>query len=178
MARAASGGRNEYPRQALVSATTHDLPTLAGFWQGADIEARRATGVIVGEDAYRLALEDRVREKQKMLDVLRDLGLLPPWVPQDARLLPELTGELHHAIVGFLAATPSQLFVLNQEDLFKDIEQQNLPGTTAEYPNWRRKMKYTLEELGSNALEGYRLMFRGWLEKTGRLNGDPGRLAT
>ena len=36
----------EYPRQALVSSTTHDLPTLAGFWIGADIEARRAAGVI------------------------------------------------------------------------------------------------------------------------------------
>jgi len=31
----------EYPRQALVSSTTHDLATLAGFWVGADIEARR-----------------------------------------------------------------------------------------------------------------------------------------
>jgi (1->4)-alpha-D-glucan 1-alpha-D-glucosylmutase len=29
---------HEYPVQALVSASTHDLPTLAGFWQGADIE--------------------------------------------------------------------------------------------------------------------------------------------
>src|SRR5207248_6273279 len=37
---------DEYPAHALVSSTTHDLPTLAGFWVGADIEARRAAGVL------------------------------------------------------------------------------------------------------------------------------------
>jgi 4-alpha-glucanotransferase len=86
------------------------------------------------------------------------------------RAVPELTPELHNAIVGFLASTPSDLFVLNQEDLFKDTEQQNLPGTTAEHPNWRHKMKYKLEELESPALAGYSRMFRTWLERTGRLN--------
>ena len=34
----------DYPPQALVSSTTHDLPTLAGFWAGHDIDARRALG--------------------------------------------------------------------------------------------------------------------------------------
>ena len=36
----------EYPRQALVSISTHDLPTLAGFWRSTDIEARRKTGIL------------------------------------------------------------------------------------------------------------------------------------
>jgi 4-alpha-glucanotransferase len=81
-----------------------------------------------------------------------------------------LTPELHNAIVGFLSETPSQLFVLNQEDLFKDTEQQNLPGTTAESPNWRHKTMYKLEELGAPALLGYSRMLRAWLERTGRLN--------
>ncbi len=39
-------GMSEYPPQALVSSTTHDLPTVAGYWVAADIEARRAAGVI------------------------------------------------------------------------------------------------------------------------------------
>ena len=58
--------------------------------------------------------------------------------------------------------------VLNQEDLFKETEQQNLPGTTAEYPNWRRKMKYTVEELRGGVARPYTNMFRDWLERTGR----------
>ena len=161
---------DEYPRQALVSASTHDLPTLAGFWQNADIEERRKVGIIGNDDSFRKALEERAGEKQKMLNLLRELRLLPDWFPGDVRAVPELTPELHNAIVGFLASTPSDLFVLNQEDLFKDTEQQNLPGTTAEHPNWRHKMKYKLEELESPALAGYSRMFRTWLERTGRLN--------
>ena len=106
-----------------------------------------------------------------MLDLLLGLKLLPDWFPRDARDVPELTGELHNAIVGLLASTPSKLMVLNQEDLLKESEQQNLPGSTAEYPNWRRKMKCTVEELwGSPEIQSFTHMFRDWMERTGRLN--------
>ena len=160
----------DYPVQALVSSTTHDLPTLAGFWQGRDLEARRAAGVFPDEDSYRRAVEERRAEKQRILDALTRRGLLPDYVPRSAADLPELTGELHNAITGFLASTPSMLLALNQEDLTKETEQQNLPGTTAEYPNWRRKMRYTLEELEtSKTVDDFARMFRNWLERTGRL---------
>lgn len=159
----------EYPHQSLVSVTTHDLPTLAGFWSNRDIEARRAVGMLSDEEAYRRMIEERVVEKQKMLDLLHELGLLPGWFSRNARELPELTGELHNAVVGFLASTPSMLMVLNQEDVFKETEQQNLPGTTSEYPNWRRKMRYSIEELSTNEFaRNCALMFRGWIERTGR----------
>jgi 4-alpha-glucanotransferase len=161
----------DYPRDALVSATTHDLPTLAGFWLGRDIDARREAGLLPDEGAYQSMLADRAREKQKLLDLLADLKLLPDWFPRDAAQVPELVGELHNAIVGFLASTPAKLMVLNQEDLLKQTEQQNLPGSTSEYPNWRRKMKCTVEELWtSGEIHDFALMFRSWLDRTGRLN--------
>ncbi len=63
------------------------------------------------------------------------------------------------------------LMVLNQEDLTKETEQQNLPGSTWQYPNWRRKMRYSLEELESSPrVHDFVAMFRHWLEETGRLN--------
>jgi 4-alpha-glucanotransferase len=162
---------DEYPRDALVSATTHDLPTLAGFWLGRDIEARRNAGLLPDDASYQRMLADRSREKQKMLDLFLNLKLLPEWFPRNANDVRELTGELHNAIVGFLASTPSKLMVLNQEDLLKETEQQNLPGSTSEYPNWRRKMKCTVEELwDSPEIQAFTRMFRGWLERTGRLN--------
>jgi 4-alpha-glucanotransferase len=161
----------EYPRDALVSATTHDLPTLAGFWLGRDIDARRDAGLLPDESAYQSMRADRAREKQKLLDLLWELKLLPDWFARDASQVPELAGELHNAIVGFLTSTPSKLMVLNQEDLLKQAEQQNLPGSTDEYPNWRRKMKCTVEELWtSGEIRDFALMFRAWLERTGRLN--------
>ena len=161
---------SEYPVQALVSSTTHDLPTLAGFWQGRDIEVRRETGILPDDAAYGRALEERQREKQRMLDALHALNLLPAYVSRSAADLPELTGELHNAITGFLASTPSMLLALNQEDLTKETEQQNLPGTTAKYPNWRRKMRYSIEEMeGSRSINDFVAMFRNWLSRTGRL---------
>ena len=117
--------------------------------------------------------EERGAEKQKLLDALIGLKLLPDWFPRNASDVPELNGELHNAIVGFLSSTPSKLMVLNQEDLLKETEQQNLPGTTSEYPNWRRKMRCTVEELWTSAEVGaFTTMFRGWLERTGRLNAS------
>jgi len=160
----------EYPRQALVSSTTHDLPTLAGFWVSADIEARHAAGVI-DEASFRAQREGRDREKQKMLDSLFALNLLRADLPRSAAAYAELTGELHNAIVGFLALTPSQLLAINQEDLTKELSQQNLPGTTWQYPNWGRKMRFTVEQLKSdNQARGFATMFRDWIECSGRKN--------
>jgi 4-alpha-glucanotransferase len=161
----------EYPERALVSSTTHDLPTLAGFWSGEDIEARRRAGIFAGDAMYRQQVEARTVEKQRMLDLLHSLELLPGYVPTMAAQIPEITGELHNAVIGFLALTPSQLLAVNQEDLTKEIAQQNLPATTWQYPNWSRKMKFTLEQLRSEPVaRDFVAMFRNWLTRTGRTN--------
>jgi 4-alpha-glucanotransferase len=158
----------EYPVQALVSSTTHDLPTLAGYWLGRDIEARRSCGLLPDEEAYRRQWEERNRDKQRMLDVLHETGLLPEGYPRFAAEIPELTGELHNAIIGFLVSTPSMLMTLNQEDLTKETEQQNLPGTTHQYPNWRRKMAFSIEELWGETALSFARMFRHWVDKSQR----------
>ena len=161
---------DEYPRQALVSSTTHDLPTLAGFWTGADIAARRQAGVL-DQAGFERQTADRLREKQKMLDLLFQLRLLAPHLPRQAAAYPDLSGELHNAVVGFLAETPSQLLAINQEDLTKETAQQNLPGTTWQYPNWSRKMRYTVEQLKSDPeARAYTAMFRDWILRSGRSN--------
>jgi 4-alpha-glucanotransferase len=160
----------EYPSSALVSTTTHDLPTLAGFWINEDIEARYRLGLLQDEAGYRAQLSDRVRDKQSMLDLLRRLDLLPPDFPRSAADVPELTGELHNAVIGFLASTPSSLLLVNQEDLTKEVQQQNLPGTTWQYPNWSRKMKFSVEQLSTEkAALDFTAMFRHWLIRSRRV---------
>lgn len=161
----------EYPAQALVSSTTHDLPTLAGYWAGADIEARRKAGTI-DEEGYRTQSAARAHDKQKMLDALFRAGLLPDHLPRAAADYGELTPELQNAITGFLALTPCQLLSINQEDITREKYQQNLPGTTWQYPNWRRKMQFTIEELrnGPNAL-ALAEPFRNWIHSSGRARG-------
>jgi len=157
----------EYERRALVSSTTHDLPTLAGFWIGRDIEARKAAGLI-DEAAYASQKEDRNREKQRMLDTLHAEHLLPYDYPRNAAQVPELDGDLHNAVIGFLAQVDSMILLLNQEDFTKETDQQNLPGSTAEYPNWQRKMRITMEELHSPVWNAFAAMFRDQLACTDR----------
>ncbi len=160
---------DEYPPLAIVSSTTHDLPTIAGFWTGRDIEARRAAN-LVDEPAYRAQWTSREQDKQQLLNVLHELQLLPANYPDHIRHVPELSGELHNAVIGFLASTPAQVLVLNQEDLAKETEQQNLPGATWQYPNWQRKMRYTIEELYTDSrVADFTRMYRAWLERTGRI---------
>jgi 4-alpha-glucanotransferase len=157
----------DYPARALVSSTTHDLPTLAGFWRFRDVEARRAAG-LADEAGYRRQIEDRKREKQRMLDMLHAENLLPAEYPHNAEAVPDLDGALHNAVVGFLAQVPSMILLLNQEDFTKETEQQNLPGSTAQYPNWQRKMRARIEDLRSPEWQGYANMFRDQLARTGR----------
>lgn len=162
---------DKYPPTALVSSTTHDLPTLAGFWVGADIEARRAAGLI-DDESLRRQTDGRRLEKQKMLDALFRLGLIREDLPRQADAYSELTPELHNAVVGFLARTPSALLAINQEDLTKEVHQQNLPGSTWQYPNWGRKMRFTVEELRAGEAAGYTRMFADWIKRTGRGEGQ------
>ena len=103
-----------------------------------------------------------------MLTLLHEQGLLPPDYPRNASNLPELDGILHNAVIGFLAQVPSMLLLLNQEDLTKETEQQNLPGSTSQYPNWQRKMKIKIEDLRSPAFAPYAAMVRYQLERTDR----------
>jgi 4-alpha-glucanotransferase len=158
-----------YARQALVSSTTHDLPTLAGFWAARDIDARLEAGVL-SADLHVRQRQERITEKRLMLEALIREGFLPPDFPLHAAHWTELTGELHNAIIGWLVSTPSLLMLLNQEDLTKEADQQNVPGTTWQYPNWKRKMRYTIEDLHSSAaVADFARMFRAWLERSGRI---------
>ncbi|MCC6540138.1 MAG: 4-alpha-glucanotransferase [Bryobacterales bacterium] len=159
----------DYPPQALVSSTTHDLPTLAGFWAGHDIDARRSLGLIADDAGAAAWHASRRGEKRQMLERLIEQGLLPAGYPLAAADGPELTGEIHNAIIGFLAHTPSMLMTLNHEDLTKELDQQNMPGTTWQYPNWRRKMRYSVEALRTNQqARDFARMFHNWLTATQR----------
>ena len=160
---------DSYPVQALVTVSTHDLPTFEGWWKGKDIEIRYKLGVFETEERHRGEWAEREADKRKLLHALKEQNLLPDWHPADLAQLPEVTPELHAAIVGYAAKTKSKLLLLNQEDIFRDVRQQNLPGTTSEVPNWVTKMRFTLEDLKNYHMAvGCAAMVRGWIDFTGR----------
>jgi 4-alpha-glucanotransferase len=171
--RGADGGFNPpeaYPADAVVSITTHDLPTLAGFWSGADLETRRRIGLLAGGEPWERAVASRREDRRLLLELLVRRGLLPPERLAEPDLEgAEIDGALHQAVVGLLCGAPSRFFLLAQEDLFKVREQQNVPGTVTERPNWVWRMPFTVEELATDPLaRDCAAMYRGWIERSGR----------
>jgi 4-alpha-glucanotransferase len=124
-------------RTSVASLNTHDLPPFAAFWQGDDIRLRRDHGW-VGERAAKAALRRRERLREAMRRFLNAGGPLPA----DER------GEraLILACLRYLAASPAAIATVNLEDLWLDPRPQNVPGTTEEFPNWRRRALLGLEE--------------------------------
>lgn len=136
-----------YPAQSLAVVTTHDLPTLRGYWEGTDIETRSALGLFPSEQALNAMWEERHREKAGILTALKSEGLLPSGVPDDPAQVPLMTTELMESIYQYLARTPASIVLANIEDVIGTRCQANLPGTVDQHPNWRRKVSLTVEEL-------------------------------
>jgi 4-alpha-glucanotransferase len=154
-----------------VTITTHDLPTFVGFWTNEDMEIRKKAGLFKNPEAEVEVAKERKADKEKLTALWKELSLLHAGHTGEVEASKSVSGELHNAVVGVLAMTPCKLFVLSQEDLLKDVNQQNMPGTTHEYPNWSLKMKYSMEELfENNEAKAFSNMFRQWIHKSGRGN--------
>jgi glycogen operon protein len=132
----------EWRRLAAACVSTHDLPTLAGWWTGADIAEKLALG-LVGDAGAGLARAERAAEKLSLLEQLQEEGLLNEDVDIH-QPMPEAVAKAVHA---FVAATPALLTLVQADDLAGEIEAVNLPGTDRERPNWRRRLDIDVETL-------------------------------
>ena len=137
----------DYPVQSLAVVTTHDLPTLAGFWAGEDLHVRSGLGAFPDDTARRHAWEERQRDKAGILHALQREHLLPTGVTEDLATAPAMTAELCQAIHLYLARTPSYVVLANLEDGLGELSQTNLPGTVDSHPNWTRKYSIPVEEI-------------------------------
>jgi 4-alpha-glucanotransferase len=136
-----------YPEQSLAVVTTHDLPTLSGYWKGEDIRLRASLGMYANEEATIQACEERARDKEHMLAAVRKAGLLPTSESDQLDSMPVMTPELCRAIHMYLATSSAWIVMANLDDVIGEMTQMNLPGTLDAYPNWSRKLSLSLEEL-------------------------------
>jgi 4-alpha-glucanotransferase len=118
-----------YPTAALATVSTHDLATIQGYFCARDIDWRVTVGQLDAAQAA-AARTERAADIRKLADALMHEGLLERETGE------ALAASLHR----FLARTPATLAMVQIEDLEGAIEQPNLPGTTDEHPNWRRRM--------------------------------------
>jgi 4-alpha-glucanotransferase len=139
--------QSSYPELSLASANTHDMPTLAGFWTGRDVELRSSLGLIEPtKDAEVFA--ERARDKQALIHRLREDGALPlrDTVADDVTGVPVIKRAVHE----FLCASPAALVGLSLDDLGAETEAVNVPGVGPDkYPCWSRKMHRTIPEIAA-----------------------------
>ncbi len=134
-------------RQALVSATTHDLPTVAGWWLGVDFAERDALGLFPTPELRERLLAERERDRHALLRALAHAGLLPEGADDPAACSRPLTPDLLLAIHARLARAPSAVMLVQLEDVVGQVGQVNVPGTVDERPNWRHRLPLTLSAL-------------------------------
>jgi glycogen operon protein len=133
-----------WPALAAACVSTHDLPTLAGWWQGADIAERKALGLV---DAA-AAEAARAADKAALVAALRQEHLLTKAVDLAGPLTPALCAAVH----ALIAATPALLALVQADDLSGETLAVNLPGTDHERANWRRRLRADVASLfGSDA---------------------------
>ncbi|MGF0238227.1 4-alpha-glucanotransferase [Rhodococcus sp. IEGM1300] len=129
----------DWPDNALATTSTHDLPTLNGWWHGRDIDWNARLGLVEasGEIEWR---HHREREREGLRRVLSE-------DPQNFREESHETDQVLDAATRFLGHTRAPLVLLPLEDALGIEQQANLPGTTNTHPNWSRRLPAESEAL-------------------------------
>jgi 4-alpha-glucanotransferase len=108
------------PEKSVASLNTHDVAPFRAFMDGMDIDDRADLGFIDINTA-------RKERKQREL-VRRALGSF-------------------HAASQFLAESQANIVLVNLEDLWEETLPQNVPATSTERPNWRRRVRPSIEQI-------------------------------
>jgi 4-alpha-glucanotransferase len=132
--------------QSMSALCTHDMPTLRGFWHCDDLKMGRDIGIYADEEQLNALFDGRLAAKQRILESVAWHGYLPEGVGRDASLVP-MDFYLSEALQLHVAAGSSALLSLQLEDWLEMDKPVNIPGTVAQYPNWRRKLSTSLDDL-------------------------------
>lgn len=121
-----------WPDNALATSTTHDLPTLNGWWHGRDIDWNRDLELI-DEPTEKQWRVTREHERRALRQVLA-----PELQHSESEGIEDIDAIID-ASTRFLGLTPAPLVLLPIDDALGIEEQANLPGTIDSHPNWRRR---------------------------------------
>jgi 4-alpha-glucanotransferase len=122
---------------AVAMTTTHDLPTIAGWWQGADLEVRRRLALSSPDEINR-----RNADRAALWRAFTAEGIASGPAPPSTQ-----SEQVVDDAISLVARTPAPLALVPLEDVLGSTEQPNLPGTTDEHPNWRRRLSAPADDL-------------------------------
>lgn len=123
---------SEFPELALAAVSTHDLPTVAGFWTGTDFAAQQRIGLQPSLDGFR-----QIRER-----------LLAATAVNETATSAEVVAGAYQA----LGRAPSTVLAASLDDALVVEERPNMPGTTVQWPNWSLALPQPLEVIESAEL--------------------------
>jgi 4-alpha-glucanotransferase len=146
----------EWPEQAIATTTTHDLPTIAGWWQGRDLDWRAKLDLLEEGHTEETARAARERERAILWQSMIDAGCASGEQPA-----PQTDVSVVDAAIEMIAATPAPLAMLPVEDALGLPEQPNLPGTIDDHPNWRRRLPQPIESVLTGTEVSRRLALLG-----------------
>ncbi|GLS91640.1 hypothetical protein GCM10007916_27090 [Psychromonas marina] len=138
-----------YKQQAMATLSTHDMPTIKGYWHCDDLHLGKELGVYPDQEVLNKLMDDRVFCKQQILNSLHGHNSLPEHYNRDATT----TGMeqcLNFSMQAHLAKGNAALLSLQLEDFLEMDDPVNVPGTNEEYRNWQRKLSHNLEQLFAN----------------------------
>jgi 4-alpha-glucanotransferase len=119
-----------WTQRAAAMTSTHDLSTLAGWWQGNDLAWRERIGQVPDPATARA---ERAREKHLLWQAMQQSGAARGEPPSNPAAFAD-------AAIIHVGKSACELVMLPIEDALALPEQPNLPGTTDEHPNWRRRL--------------------------------------
>ncbi len=136
----------QYPYQAMTTLSTHDLPTINGYWRGYDFELGQRFGVYPNPQILAVLQKERIQAKSKILQRLQQADIdIEQGI--DETLDSQVSKTFNHQLQRYVAKVSSALFGLQPEDWLDMTEPVNIPGTSAQYPNWRRKLTKNIDAI-------------------------------
>ena len=114
------------PAGSVASLNTHDMFPFRAFIEGRDISARLKLGFITAKEAA--AEKEERRRVRKALE--KAFGK-----------------NVFSGCMKFLEKSSASIVLRNLEDLWGETKPQNIPSTTTEHANWRRRLRHSIERL-------------------------------
>jgi 4-alpha-glucanotransferase len=108
------------PERCVASLNTHDVAPFRAFLDGTDIDDRIDLGFLDQETAR--------KERTQRAPMRHMLGSF-------------------RAATQFLAGSKANIVLVNLEDLWEETLPQNVPATSTERPNWRRRVRPSIEQI-------------------------------
>lgn len=137
---------SHYPVQSMCTLTTHDMPTLSGYWHCDDLALGKEVGLYPDQDVLNTLYNTRHDNKQQILNTLHGHHSISEHISRDVNHV-GMTTELNYGMQTHMASGSSALLSLQLEDWLQMDKPVNIPGTFKEYPNWKRKLSRNLVDI-------------------------------